>query len=106
MDAVIKAMPRKEAWKFRDPQNAAIIVNRKIIFEHAWISYVSHDSDDGAWQFQTNQQEPTTESDAIVVSLKKIVDLDPAVLYLSDLPMGWHAWRDSPDAPWKRAEMR
>ncbi len=96
----------KEVWLFNDPQNLAVIANRKIIFEHAWISYVSHDSEDGAWQFHTNQPGPIAESDAVVVSLKKIVDLDSTALYLSDLPIGWHAWRDSPDTPWKKAEMR
>ena len=35
------------------------------------------------------------EKDAAVVSLHNIVQLDPTVADLADLPLGWHAWRDS-----------
>ncbi|WP_247539267.1 hypothetical protein [Ralstonia pseudosolanacearum] len=81
-------MLRNEACQFRDPSNAAFIANRKIIFERAWISYVSHNNDDGVWQFHIDQSGPITESDAVVVGLKKILDLDSKVLYLSDLQKG------------------
>ncbi|NML35491.1 hypothetical protein [Paraburkholderia antibiotica] len=92
-------------WAFADPPNVAVIANRKIVYAHEWIAYVSHDSDDGAWQFHTNDPEPPMESDAVVVSLQSIVNLDPSVAKLADLPLGWHAWRGSKDEQWQRAKM-
>ncbi|MWL91018.1 hypothetical protein GA566_26710 [Cupriavidus sp. SW-Y-13] len=94
-----------ESWPFGDQPNVAVIVNRTIVTEHAWIAYVSHDSDDGAWQFYTSQTEPVSESDAMLVSLRCVVEIDPTVQQLSDLPLGWHAWRDSASAPWTRAKI-
>jgi hypothetical protein len=90
-------------WPFSDPPNVAVIVNRKIIRDGEWIAQVSHDSDDGAWQFHIKEEDELSESDATVVSLKEIVDLDPTVLELADLPLGWRAWRVSKGSPWKHA---
>ena len=93
---------KKTQWQFNEPPNMAVIVNKKILFEGDWIAYVSHDSDDGAWQFHTNQSAPVGESDAMLVSLQSIVNIDPSILLLADLPLGWHAWRDSKDADWQK----
>ncbi|AJZ89762.1 hypothetical protein RI049_10725 [Cedecea neteri] len=90
----------KSQWKFSDLPNTAVIVNRKIVYEKEWIAYVSHDNDDGAWQFHTNQPGVAFEKDAILVSLKAIVCLDPTITLLADLPLGWHAWRHSKNEPW------
>jgi len=92
-------------WEFSDPPNVAVIANQKIVLSGEWIAYVSHDSDDGAWQFHTNQSEPISEDDAVMVSLQSIVTLDPTIMKLADLPLGWHAWRDSKAGPWQRRKM-
>ncbi|NWC65555.1 MULTISPECIES: hypothetical protein [Cedecea] len=63
----------------------AVVVNKEIIYAGEWIAYVSHDNDDGAWQFHTNQPEVVFEKNAILVSLKNIVDLDPTITLLADL---------------------
>jgi hypothetical protein len=82
-------------WPFADPPNLAVIVDRKILRGEAWIAYVSHDAEDGAWQFHTDDPGPPNESDAAVVSLRKMLEL-------GDLPPGWHAWRESPVSAWRR----
>jgi hypothetical protein len=92
-------------WQFSDPPNVAVIANQKIVFSGDWIAYVSHDSDDGVWQFHTNQSEPVSEEDAVMVSLQSIVALDPTIMELADLPLGWHAWRDSKSSVWQRGKM-
>jgi len=94
-----------ENWIFNDPPDVAVIVSRKIVVEHEWIAYVSHDSGDGAWQFHVTQTEPVKERDAMVVSLQSIVKIDSSVVELASLPPGWHAWRASKDAVWERAKM-
>lgn len=97
---------KKKKWPFSDPQNAAVIADKRIVNRQDWIAYVSHDRDDGMWQFHTNRTEALEEGDASVVSLKNITDIDPSVLELATLPIGWHAWRASIDSEWKIAETR
>jgi hypothetical protein len=93
-------------WQFSDPPNVAVIVNRKIVDGAGWIAFASHDAPDGGWQFHTNDPGGIKESDAAVVSLHNIVQADPSVVELADLPVGWHAWRDSKDASWQRAQTK
>jgi hypothetical protein len=95
----------KDKWMFSDPPNVAVIANRKIISGQDWIAYVSHDEDDGAWQFHTADAE-VSEGDAVVVSLQNIVNIDSSVCQLVDLQLGWHAWRTGKDQPWQRAKMK
>jgi hypothetical protein len=90
-------------WPFEDPPNVAVIANRRIIAGSAWIAYVTHDEDDGGWQFHTDEPGSPTEEDALVVGLARIVALDERVAELADLPLGWCAWRIAKDAPWQRS---
>jgi hypothetical protein len=92
-------------WPFTDPPNVAVIVNRKIVQGHDWIAYVTHDADDGAWQFHTKDAEPPAEGEAAVVSLEAILKIDSTIAQLADLPFGWHAWRTSTSEWWQRAKM-
>jgi hypothetical protein len=91
-------------WKFADPPDVAVISTRKVVSGDDWIAFVSHDADDGGWQFLDNAPGPLNEVDASVVSLSEIVALDASVNELADLPLGWQAWRDTRHSPWKRAE--
>ncbi len=92
-------------WKFSDPANTAVLVDRRIIHGGDWIAYVSHDEDDGGWQFHNKQSEPLTEGDAMVVSLRNIVEHDPSVSELADLPIGFCAWRDAIGSAWRRSKI-
>lgn len=86
-------------WPFADPPNTASITVRAVL-EGAWIAYVSHDADDGGWQF--HGEGPSAVEDSVVVGLGCMVGLDPSIAELSDLPLGWQAWRDAPGALWHR----
>ncbi len=46
--------------------------------------------------------EQITMADALLVSLKNIVDRDASILELADLSRGWIAQRNSLEAPWQR----
>ena len=87
-------------WPFNDPPNVAVFTNKKIVDGTEWIQHVSHDEDDGAWQF--HPEGGTPEQDASVVSLKTIIDIDPSVASLADLPLGWCASRTAANAGWKK----
>jgi hypothetical protein len=79
-----------------------VFTSTRVLDGEERIHYVAHDDQDGSWQFHPFSG-PTSEEEAQVVSLERIVMLDPSVEELADLPLGWHAWRDAEDAPWTRA---
>jgi hypothetical protein len=89
-------------WPFEDLPNVAVFTTRAVVEQEAWIQYVSHDKDDGAWQFHDNLAHAAIEEDVKVVSLKNIYQKDPTIGELADLPIGWCAWRESPKSPWKK----
>jgi hypothetical protein len=86
--------------KFTDPINLAVITTCSVVKEHKPILSVFHDSEDGGWQFH-HEKEPIKEN-AMVVSLNEIVEIDETINELSDLPIGWVAWRESFGKPWHR----
>jgi hypothetical protein len=87
-------------WPFPDPKNVATITVRQIIHDGRPILRVTHDRDDGVWQFL--EWETPREEDAMVVSLEGMTQLDKTILELADLPRGWQASRRSPTEPWHR----
>ena len=87
-------------WPFPDARNTAVFTTRQIIEEGKPILLVTHDQDDGAWQFHTRKTVPAFE--AKVVALDEIIFCDPSIVELADLPLGWSAVRDSKTSPWKR----
>jgi hypothetical protein len=93
-----------EYWPFEDRRNVAVITHRRIMDGSDWIAFVSHDADDGGWQFHTNEPGPPNVADAVVIALSEIVQRDESILELADLPLGWRAWRESATSPWRRAK--
>jgi hypothetical protein len=89
-------------WPFMDPPNTAVFTSVRILDEKDWVHYVTHDEEDGAWQFHPFGG-PTTMKEAAVISLEHMLRIDPRIEELADLPLGWQAWRDSKSASWTRA---
>ncbi len=87
-------------WPFPDKKNLAVITLRKILGRESPILLVGHDPE-GSWQFLDGSGEPDP-NDAAVVELEHMLNLDPSLAELADLPRGWLAWRDAPDAEWER----
>ncbi len=88
-------------WEFHDPRNLAVLVNRAIVRGNDWTAYVSHDADDGGWQFHGSNPHVSAE-DMMVISLHEMYTLDPSISALVDLPLGWRAWREMKDGEWHR----
>ncbi len=93
-------------WTFSDPPNVAVFVHRSIFKRDDWIAHVSHDDEDGSWQFHNSEPGPVEDGDIMIVSLQNVVKRDESILELADLPEGWHAWRSSKSSPWQRAKSR
>ncbi|HEY0062829.1 MAG TPA: hypothetical protein VGC21_11955, partial [Telluria sp.] len=51
-------------------------------------------------QFLTG--EPFEMSDARLVALGEVAKIDPSILELADLPLGWCANRDTSTSSWRR----
>ncbi len=83
---------------FYDEPNTAAITCCHIIENGAPILYVSHDEDDGMWQFLCGKTHEIAE--AKIVSLKSVFDLDRSVEDLKGMPCGCYAERISQDDDW------
>jgi hypothetical protein len=88
-------------WPFDDPENVPVFTIKRITDGKSSILLVTRDEDESGWQFLDGGD--VDRDDATLVSLREITVLDPSLLQLADLPVGWIAWRDSGNAPWRRA---
>ncbi len=89
-------------WPFEDAEATVSISLRSIVEHGAAILFVTREADDGVWQFMDGSEYPR-ETDARVLSLRHVVEIDPSIEQIADLPRGWCAWREAPDAPWQTA---
>jgi hypothetical protein len=88
-----------EGWPFDDTPNTASITTRQVL-QGAPILLVTHDADDGSWQFLCGTTDDP--ADARVVGLGDMYKRDPTLAALADLPEGWQASRASAALPWQR----
>lgn len=91
----------EQRWLFDQPRNCAAISLRQIVTEGAPVLLVSHDENDHGWQFLDGSETPSS-ADAVIVSMSRVVESDPTLFELADLPPGWRAWRESVNEPWVR----
>jgi len=89
-------------WPFDEAEDTPIFTTRPVREGDEPILRVSHD-DDGAWQFR-GEGAPDARA-AQVVALREIVEFDPSLCDLADLPEGWRADRGAPGEPWTRTRI-
>lgn len=89
-------------WPFADSRRVAVFTTADVLDRSLPIVHVTHDEDDGAWQFHSANGAPDDVTEARVVALEEIVRMDPTIAELADLPCGWRAFRSAPGAPWER----
>jgi len=88
-------------WPFDEPTNLAVFSVATVLEGKVPIGLVTHDDDDGTWQFLPSAG-VDEQSEAVVVALEEIYRQDPSVGDLADLPYGWRAWRECAESPWHR----
>lgn len=86
-------------WKFTDSPHAEAFLSEKVDSGSEPITFVSHDTGDGAWQFLGDSM---FEGRGVLVCLHHPVDRDPTLTELADLPVGWYAERDAVGESWVR----
>jgi hypothetical protein len=87
-------------WPFADPENVATITLWRILRGDSPILWVTHDEDDGGWQFLDGRE--CSPADGAIVSMRSMFERDPTLVELADLPLGWEATRVGPGEPWQR----
>lgn len=85
-------------FPFYDAPNTAVIICCHVMEEEP-ILFVSHDEDDGMWQFLCGKTHET--DDAKLVSLKFVFELDNSIGALVDMPCGFYATREKQEDDWK-----
>jgi|SRR5262245_46705987 len=98
---VVLAPEAHEGWRFADAPNTAVFSTKGVTQGREPILFVTHDAEDGEWQFLGARG--AAEDEASLVALSTIVKLDRTVAELADLPLGFVARRDSASAPWRRS---
>ena len=89
-------------WRFADSQDTEVVTLERVLRGDSSLVLVTHDVEDGGWQFLDGEH--VFEEDGATVLLGEIVQFDPSLLELADLPVGWYAWRAAPDRPWQRIQ--
>ena len=74
---------------------------RSIVFDGEPILLVCHGEDDHGWQF-LDGSDNLKITDGVLATLGDMLQRDPSLAEVADLPLGWIAWRDAPGEPWQR----
>ncbi|EUJ10736.1 hypothetical protein Meth11DRAFT_1564 [Methylophilaceae bacterium 11] len=92
----------KTSWKFDQARNVATVTTKKVMLENHPILMAVHYEEDDSWAFTcgtTNDSE-----DLMLVGMGEVVDLDPTLASIADLPPGWSAERTSVKSNWVRTK--
>jgi Domain of unknown function (DUF4262) len=89
-------------WKFDDGPHTGVFTTKSIDAGAEPIMYVSHDLSDGAWQFHGAGESKV--EDMVLICFHHIIDRDPSIKQLADLPKGWNAERKTSDGKWHRGQ--
>lgn len=87
-------------WKFPDPPHTGVYLSQTVREGTEPVTYVSHDEEDGAWQFLGDSM--SDGGGPVLSCFHHPIDRDPSLAELADLPAGWYAVRDSVGKPWTR----
>jgi hypothetical protein len=87
-------------WKFPDTPHTQAFLSEAVHSGAEPVTYVSHDLEDGAWQFLGVSMAGRTKP--VLSCLHHPIDNDSSLNELADLPLGWWAERVKPGAPWVR----
>lgn len=87
-------------WPFPNPPNEVAVTTVEVTRNGKSVLLACHYPDDGGWAFLHGG--PFLTESAQLVSLKSLVDADPSLMVLADLPLGWSARRDAVGEDWNR----
>jgi hypothetical protein len=86
-------------FKFSEKESTACFSCDHVVNKERPILYVSHDAEDGSWQFLCGQDD-YTEANGKIISLKNATEIDETINDLYEMPLGVSAKRESVNAKW------
>jgi hypothetical protein len=78
----------------------AVFTTKYVLEDKRIITYVSHEIEDGAWQFFSDDKFEDFSKVVRVVGFNEMMDLDPTLRELVDMEMGYIATRNNIDDKW------
>ena len=85
---------------FSEPENTACFTCKHVLEDKQPILYVTHDNDDGSWQFLCGVDSHEVQ-DARVVGLIEIVNMDETLNDVYELKMRYGVYRKSKGESWE-----
>jgi len=85
---------------FPDSLNTAVFTTKFVVHDRKEITYISHDFEDGSWEFYSDDNFDNYEDIVLILSLDEIIQLDISLLEVADLPLGFVATRRSKADDW------
>jgi hypothetical protein len=92
--------------KFKEPDNTAVFTTKFVVTDDKDITMVTHEKEDGAWQFFSDDDFDDYRDVIKVVGLGQIVKIDSTILELADLPVGFSAKRKYKGDKWVITEIK
>jgi len=86
--------------KFKEPLSTAVLTTKFVINDNKDITYVTHNEDDGSWEFLSDDIFDDHKAVVMVVELGQMLERDPSLLDLADMPVGHYAVRDNQNDAW------
>jgi hypothetical protein len=87
-------------WKFQDPPHTRVFLSETVHSGVEPVTYVSHDAEDGAWQFLGDSMAEGVAP--VICCFHHPIDRDKSLAELADLPLGWYAERGKVGELWIR----
>lgn len=84
---------------FSETPELGVFTSDRVVNGREPICLVFH-HENGDWEFVTGKEEGSSEISLIHVG--HIIESDPSIAVLADLPSGWKAWRESSASDWVR----
>lgn len=91
---------KKIDFKFKESEKTLCFTCNHVINRERPILYVTHDADDGTWQFMCGKNDHDS-TNVKMVSLLNIITIDSTVNDLYEMPVGYGAEREAATDKWK-----
>lgn len=95
-----KKDPLVKQFKFKESDNTACFVCDHVMSKTRPILYVTHEAEDGFWQFLCGDTDHD-DSNLKIISLKQAADIDASINDLFEMPLGIGADRKSVNDKWE-----
>lgn len=81
--------------------DTAVFTTKFVIEDKRTIILVTHDIEDGAWQFFSDDSFDNFEQVAKIVGFQELINMDDSLLQIVDMPLGYSATRKDEFDNWK-----